>query len=159
MGCLRGNYTWHVAVVASTGDVYATDWCNCDDHAPVLLLGSTRPGALDRDSRDADTRFDRWASTDRPRPDLVPRTGGRAVPRGLTPDRALPYAAPDTDVSPAIRARRAITGLMKGACGKRLLNRDPNGVRPAARGSLADWFWTLPAGELSTSNANSVAAA
>ena len=54
----RGPCTWRVDVVASTGDVYATERCNCDDHAPVLLLGSTRPGPLYRDSRDADTRFD-----------------------------------------------------------------------------------------------------
>ena len=60
----RGPCTWHVDVVASTGDVYATDRCNCDDHAAVLLLGSTRPIPFDRDSHDAETRFDGWEFSD-----------------------------------------------------------------------------------------------
>ena len=88
----RGPCAWHVAVVASTGDVYATDWCNCDDHAPVLLLGSTRPGALDRDSRDADTRFDGWAITDVR--DLTWFRARAAVPYRVVSPPTAPFRTP-----------------------------------------------------------------
>ena len=49
---------WRVSVVASTGDVYATSPCSCDDHPRALLLGSTRPDPL---YGDADRRFGGWA--------------------------------------------------------------------------------------------------
>ena len=55
---IHGPCRWRVSVVASTGDVYATSPCSCDDHPRVLLLGSTRPDPL---YRDADRRFDGWA--------------------------------------------------------------------------------------------------
>ena len=58
---VRAPCRWRVSVVGSTGDVYATSPCSCDDHAPVFLLGSTRPDPL---YRDADRRFDGWAIID-----------------------------------------------------------------------------------------------
>ena len=55
---VRAPCRWRVSVVASTGDVYATSPCSCDDHPRALLLGSARPDPL---YRDADRRFGGWA--------------------------------------------------------------------------------------------------